>query len=342
MIDNMNLKQSFLIQLYKCSHHTSCRTLVVWMWDPLRLCRILQWVSMLASSTGYFPQGCSTHFPRPPRRVHPVCPSIGGCICRTTWKDDHVDYESSTTSFYTLPASLSMRSASYTVTPICCRHGAEKSLQTSCTRISHDMSLSIIHDPTPGCKAGHPSSHPIGTSIGPRTTRLLDSQDLNRTWATRIEAHAWIILEHLWMSSESSVRFEDDNIPPPPSVCTNQKLKLPQRWGICLFYSKSVNGKQPPTHYSTWMAASYSCAHATHVLQLGWISEEDIGYTARARKSTIALQTSLHSGLRLGFFTAPDSRRDASKSGCVALCRYLPPMRLKDYLLGCGQKRQKT
>lgn len=216
MIDNMNLKQSFLIQLYKCSHHTSCRTLVVWMWDPLRLCRILQWVSMLASSTGYFPQGCSTHFPRPPRRVHPVCPSIGGCICRTTWKDDHVDYESSTTSFYTLPASLSMRSASYTVTPICCRHGAEKSLQTSCTRISHDMSLSIIHDPTPGCKAGHPSSHPIGTSIGPRTTRLLDSQDLNRTWATRIEAHAWIILEHLWMSSESSVRFEDDNIPPPP------------------------------------------------------------------------------------------------------------------------------
>lgn len=199
---------------------------------------------------------------------------------------------------------------SYTVTPICCRHGAEKSLQTSCTRISHDMSVNMIHDPTPGCKAGHPSSHPIGTSIGPRTTRLLDSQDLNRTWATRIEAHAWIILEHLWMSSESSVRFEDDNIPPPPSVCTNQKLKLPLRWGICLCYSKSVNGKQPPTHYSTWMAASYSCAHATHVLQLGWISEEDIGYTARARKSTIALQTSLHSGLRLGFFTAPDSRRE--------------------------------
>lgn len=129
---------------------------------------------------------------------------------------------------------------------------------------------------------------------------------------------------------------------PPPSVCTNQKLKLPLRWGICLCYSKSVNGKQPPTHYSTWMAASYSCAHATHVLQLGWISEEDIGYTARARKRTIALQTCLPSGLRLGFFTAPDSRRDASKSGCVALCRYLPPMRLKDYLLGCGQKRQKT
>lgn len=184
MIDNMNLKQSFLIQLYKCSHHTSCRTLVVWMWDPLRLCRILQWVSMLASSTGYFPQGCSTHFPRPPRRVHPVCPSIGGCICRTTCKDDHVDYESSTTSFYTLPASLSMRSASYTVTPL---HPSVVDMvlknpsKLHVPRISHDMSVNIIHDPTPGCRAGHPSSHPIGTSIGPRTTRLLDSQDLNRT-----------------------------------------------------------------------------------------------------------------------------------------------------------------
>lgn len=230
---------------------------------------------------------------------------------------------------------------SYTVTPICCRHGAEKSLQTSCTRISHDMSVNMIHDPTPGCKAGHPSSHPIGTSIGPRTTRLLDSQDLNRTWATRIEAHAWIILEHLWMSSESSVRFEDDNIPPPPfclhkpeAETTTALRHLPLLFQVrkrqtatyalfnldgCVIQLRSCH-PCPSTGLNFWRRYWIHCSrkkehHCPPNISAFWPP--------------------------LGFFL-PHPTRDASKSGCVALCRYLPPMRLKDYLLGCGQKRQKT